>query len=52
VRDNYEEWARAVQGKGSYRFTDEERFLNVAVLEAITKSAETRKPVAVPQFDK
>jgi predicted dehydrogenase len=52
VRDNYEEWARAVQGKGSYRFTDEERFLNVAVLEAITKSAEIGKPVAVPQYKK
>ena len=38
VRANLEEWADAVAGKGSYRFTDEERVGNVALLEAIAKS--------------
>ena len=38
VRANLEEWADAVAGNGSYRFTDEERVGNVALLEAIAKS--------------
>ena len=38
VRANLEEWAGAVAGNGSYRFTDEERVGNVALLEAIAKS--------------
>ena len=38
VRANLEEWADAVAGKGSYRFSDEERIGNVALLEAISKS--------------
>ena len=38
VRANLEEWAGAVAGNGSYRFTDEERIGNVALLEAISKS--------------
>lgn len=38
VRANLEDWADAVAGRGSYRFTDEERVGNVALLEAIAKS--------------
>ena len=38
VRANLEEWANAVSGRGSYRFSDEERIGNVALLEAISKS--------------
>lgn len=40
VRANIEEWADAVAGNGNYRFTDEERVGNVALLEAIAKSVE------------
>ena len=41
VRANLEEWADAVAGQGSYRFTDEQRVGNVALLEAIAKSVES-----------
>ena len=41
VRANLEEWADAVAGRGSYRFTDEQRIGNVALLEAIAKSVES-----------
>lgn len=41
VRANLEEWADAVEGRGTYRFTDEQRVGNVAVLEAIARSVET-----------
>ena len=35
---NLEAWADAVEGKGTYRFTDEERIGNTAVLEALSRS--------------
>lgn len=40
VRANLEEWADAVAGRGDYRFDDDERVGNVALLEAIAKSVE------------
>jgi predicted dehydrogenase len=42
VRANLEEWADAVANGAEYRFNDEQRIGNVAVLEAIAKSAESR----------
>ena len=47
VRANIEEWAAAVAGDGGYRFTDEERVGNVALLEAISKSVRDGGWVAV-----
>ncbi len=38
VRANLDEWADAVAGRGRYRFSDEERIGNVALLEAIARS--------------
>ena len=42
VRANLEEWADAVANGAEYRFKDDQRIGNVAVLEAIAKSAESR----------
>ncbi|MFH1329617.1 MAG: Gfo/Idh/MocA family oxidoreductase [Actinomycetota bacterium] len=50
VKANYEEWAVAAMGKGSYRFTDQERFGNVALLEAIVRSAEQGTLEQVAQY--
>jgi predicted dehydrogenase len=50
VKANYEEWTRAALGQGTYRFTDEERYGNVAVLEAIVASAEKGTPEKVAQY--
>jgi predicted dehydrogenase len=47
VRANLEEWADAVLNGAAYRFTDEQRIGNVAVLEAIVKSAESGSWVRV-----
>ena len=47
VRANLEEWAAAVEGRGEYRFTDQQRIGNVAILEAITKSVERGEWVSV-----
>ena len=41
VKANLHEWADAVEGRGTYRFTDEELIGNVAVLDAIARSVET-----------
>jgi predicted dehydrogenase len=41
VRANLEEWADAVLNGGDYRFKDEQRIGNVALLEAIAKSVES-----------
>ncbi|MEM7223757.1 MAG: Gfo/Idh/MocA family oxidoreductase [Pseudomonadota bacterium] len=38
---NLDAWAAAVAGKDFYRFTDQERIANVAVLEALAKSTVT-----------
>jgi predicted dehydrogenase len=50
VVTNLEEWADAAAGKGSYRWTNEQRFGNVAILEAVIRSAESGKPVQVAQY--
>lgn len=41
VRANLEAWADAVEGRSEYRFTNEQRVQNVAVLEAISKSVDS-----------
>ena len=38
---NFDAWADAAAGNGTYRFTDMERISNVAVLEALAKSTQT-----------
>ena len=38
---NFDAWADAVAGNGTYRFSDMERISNVAVLEALAKSTVT-----------
>ena len=50
VRAGYEHWADAVAGRIPYRFTNEQRLGNVAVLEAVVRSAESRKPETVVQY--
>lgn len=42
VKANLEEWADAVAGRGRYRFSNEQLVENVAILEAISKSVETK----------
>lgn len=39
VRANLHEWADAINGNGTYRFTESELIANVTILEAISKSA-------------
>jgi len=41
VKANLEEWADALAGRAVYRFTDEQKVENVAVLEAVARSLET-----------
>ena len=51
VKAGYEHWADAVAGRAEYRFSNEERLGNVAILEAVVESAEAGAPVAVaPQL--
>jgi len=47
VRANLEEWADAVLNGSEYRFKDDQRIGNVAVLEAIAKSADSGDWVSV-----
>jgi len=47
VRANLEEWADAVTNGAEYRFNDDQRVGNVAVLEAIAKSVENGTWVTV-----
>lgn len=47
VRANLEEWAQAIINDKPYRFTNEQRIENVAVLEAIAKSVKSRSWVDV-----
>ena len=47
VKANLENFARAVKGKDTYLFTDEQKIGNVAVLEAVTTSVATNAPVQV-----
>jgi predicted dehydrogenase len=48
VRANLEAFADGVAGRGDYPFTSAQLLHNIAVLEAITRSAETGAPVAPP----
>jgi predicted dehydrogenase len=50
VRAGYEHWADAIAGDAEYRFSNEERLGNVAVLEAVVRSAETGRPEPVVQY--
>ena len=47
VKANLESFARAIAGKSAYIFTDEQKVANIAVLEAICRSAATNAAVAV-----
>lgn len=50
VKAAYEHWADAVAGRVPYRVTNEERLGNVAILEAVVRSAESGKPEPVAQY--
>jgi predicted dehydrogenase len=50
VRAGYEHWADAVAGRAEYRFTNRQRLGNVAVLEAVVRSADTGRPEGVEQY--
>lgn len=50
VKAGYEHWADAVAGRVVYRFNNAERLGNVAILEAVVRSAETGKPEPVVQY--
>ena len=47
IKSNLEEWAMAIQGKSNYRFTNQEKIENVAILEAMDKSIKDRKWVKI-----
>jgi predicted dehydrogenase len=47
VKANLESFARTVEGKGTYVFTDEQKIGNIATLEAICRSAATNAAVTV-----
>ena len=47
VKANLESFARAIEGKSPYVFTDEQNVANIAALEAVCRSAATNAPVAV-----
>jgi predicted dehydrogenase len=47
VRDNLEAFADAVEGRGTYPFTDAQKIGNIAVLEAIGRSVADDAPVFV-----
>jgi predicted dehydrogenase len=51
VRAGYEHWADAVAGRTEYRFSDAERIGNVAVLEAVVRSADSGRPEPVAGAD-
>jgi predicted dehydrogenase len=50
VRAGYEHWADAVAGRAEYRFSNEERLGNVAVLEAVVRSARSGVPEPVADY--
>lgn len=50
VRAGYEHWADAVAGRVPYRFTNQQRLGNVAILEAIVRSADSGRPEPVAQY--
>ncbi|MBU1492825.1 MAG: Gfo/Idh/MocA family oxidoreductase [Actinobacteria bacterium] len=51
VKAGYEHWADAVAGRTEYRFTNEQRLGNVAILEALVESAERGgEPMDIARF--
>jgi len=50
VKAGYEHWADAVAGRVEYRFNNAERLGNVAILEAVVKSADSAKLEPVTQY--
>jgi predicted dehydrogenase len=50
VRAGYEHWADAVAGRAEYRFSNAERLGNVAILEALVRSAESGRSEPVSQY--
>ncbi|MFV1960260.1 MAG: hypothetical protein ACC658_00365 [Acidimicrobiia bacterium] len=50
VRAAYEHWADAVAGLRDYRFSNEKRLGNVAILEALARSPESRRPEPVSHY--
>ena len=47
VKANMEEWANAVDGKGTYRYSNAQILHNVEILEAIVRSAESGEIVTL-----
>ena len=47
VKANLEQWADAAEGRGDYRFTDDQKLHNVEILEAIVRSAGSGDEVMV-----
>ena len=47
IKSNLDEWAMAIQGKSNYRFTNQQKIENVAILEAMDKSIKDQKWVKV-----
>jgi len=50
VRAGFEHWADAVAGDVDYRFSNQERLGNIAILEAVVRSAESGESEAVTQY--
>lgn len=50
VRAGYEHWADAVAGRIPYRFSNAERLGNVAILEAVVRSADRGRPESVVRY--
>jgi len=50
VKAGCEHWADAIAGRVEYRFSNEERLGNVAILEAVVRSADSGKPEPVAQY--
>jgi len=42
IKRNLEDWSRAIRGKIEYRFTDDQKIENVAILEAMDKSIKNK----------
>jgi predicted dehydrogenase len=49
VRDNLHEWADAIEGRATYRFTDAEKVHAIQIIEAVLRSIDSGRPVAVEQ---
>jgi predicted dehydrogenase len=47
VRENLELFARAIEGKAEYIFTDAQKIANIATLEAICRSVAENLPIAI-----